>query len=52
MCKVVLTSKYTSIDGRQILYASMIANEVINALLRSGESRVLSKLDIKKAYLI
>ena len=37
-------------EGRQILDAALIANEVVDALLRRKESGVLCKLDIEKAY--
>ena len=38
------------VEGRQILDATLIANEVVDALLWRKESGVLCKLDIEKAY--
>ena len=37
-------------EGRQILDASLIANEVIDSMLKKKEKGVLYKLDIEKAY--
>ena len=38
------------VEGRQILEASLIANEVIDSMKRRKERGVLCKLDIEKAY--
>ena len=38
------------VEGRQILDASLIANEVINSMQKRKERRIFSKLDIDKAY--
>ena len=38
------------VEGRQILDASLIANEVINSMQKRKERGVLCKLDIEKAY--
>ena len=37
-------------EGRQILYAVLIANEAINSILKNNEYSILCKLDIEKAY--
>ena len=38
------------IEGRQILDASLIANEVIDSMVKKKERGVLCMLDIEKAY--
>ena len=38
------------VEGRQIMDASLIANEVIDAMEKRKEKGILCKLDIKKAY--
>ena len=38
------------VKGRQIMDASLLANEVINTMLKRKKRGVLSKLDIEKAY--
>ena len=38
------------VEGKQILDASLIANEVIDSMQKRKEMGVLCKLDIKKAY--
>ena len=48
--KVVLEAQNAFVEGRQILDAALITNEVVDALLRRKESGVLCKLDIEKAY--
>lgn len=37
-------------EGRQILDASPIANEVINAMLKRKENDIFCTVDIEKAY--
>ena len=48
--KVVSEAQNAFVEGRQILDAALIANEVVDALLWRKESGVLCKLDIEKAY--
>ena len=48
--KVVSSTQNAFVEGRQILDAALIANEVINSLLKRKESGVLCKLDLDKAY--
>ncbi|KAJ9680532.1 hypothetical protein PVL29_019761 [Vitis rotundifolia] len=48
--KVVSTTQNAFVEGRQILDAALIANEVIDSLLKRKESGVLCKLDLEKAY--
>lgn len=38
------------VGGKQILYASLIANKGTNSMLQKKEKGVLCKLDIEKAY--
>ena len=49
MNKLVNSTQNAFVEGRQILDASLIANEVINFVLKK-EKGVLYKLDIEKAY--
>ena len=48
--KVVPSTQNAFVEGRQILDAALIANEVIDSLLKRKESGVLCKLDLEKAY--
>ena len=47
---VVSPTQYAFVDGRHILDASLIDNEVINSTLKNKDKGVLCKLDIEKAY--
>ena len=50
MNKLVNSAQNAFVEGRQILDASLIANEVINSMLKKKEKGVLCNLDIEKAY--
>ena len=50
MGKIVSKSQNAFAEGRQILDASLIANEVIDLMQKSGGGDILCKLDIEKAY--
>ena len=47
---LVNTAQNTFVEGRQILDASLIANEVIDLILRKKVRGLLCKLGIEKAY--
>ena len=50
MEKIISQSQIAFVEGRQILDAVLIANEVMDSILRRGESSLVYKLDIEKAY--
>ena len=47
---LVNTAQNAFVGGRQILDASLVANEVIDSILRKKKRGLLCKLDIEKAY--
>ena len=50
LAKVISKTQNAFAEGKQILDAMLIANEVINSILKSNGGAILCKLDIKKAY--
>ena len=50
MSQLVNKAENAFVEGKQILDASLIANEVIDSLMRKKERDILCKLDIEKAY--
>lgn len=50
MCKLVNVTQNAFVERKQILDASLVANEVIDSILGGQERGVLCKLDIEKAY--
>ena len=50
MGKIISQSQFAFIEGRQILDAVLIANEVVDSTLIRKENGVVCKLDIENAY--
>ena len=48
--KVVSKAQNAFVEGRQILDVALVANEVIDSILKSSEGTVLCKLDKEKVY--
>ena len=50
MHKLINKAQNAFVEGRQIMDASLLANEVIDTMLKRKEKGVLCKLDIEKAF--
>ena len=50
MGKIISQSQSAFVEERQILDVILIANEVVDSILRRNESGLVCKLDIEKAY--
>ena len=48
--KVISKAQNVFVNGRQILDAMLVENEVVDSFIRSNKNVVLCKLDLEKAY--
>lgn len=48
--EIVSTSQNAFVEGKRILNATLLANEVVDSRRKQGVSDTLSKLDLEKAY--
>ena len=48
--KVVFKAQNAFVEGKQILDVILVANEVIDLILKSNEGAMMCKLDIEKTY--
>ena len=48
--KLISKAQNVFVEGRQILDAVLVANEVLDSVLKGKEGTVMCKLDIEKAY--
>jgi hypothetical protein len=48
--KIISKLQSVFIKGRQILDPILISNKCLDSRLRSGEPRVICKMDLEKAY--
>ena len=47
---MILESQNAFVEGKQIMDAALIANEVVDSTLKDNVGGVLCKLDVEKAY--
>ena len=50
LSKVISKAQNAFVEGRQILDAMLVANEVFDSVVRGNSSAIMCKLDLEKAY--
>lgn len=50
LSEVIRESQHVFVEGRQILDAVLLANEMVNDLVACKKEGIMCKLDIEKAY--